>query len=124
MNMLMNFVLALQIITALVMIGLVLIQHGKGADMGASFGSGASGSLFGLHLERSAEGYGHEHPRPAGHGGAGAAAQRLGRGRDSRRPGQRRRRRAGEGCALGTGRAGCSFRRGSDSAEVEGSLLR
>jgi preprotein translocase subunit SecG len=30
-----------------VMIGLVLIQHGKGADMGASFGSGASGSLFG-----------------------------------------------------------------------------
>jgi preprotein translocase subunit SecG len=40
-------VLALQILTALVMIGLVLIQHGKGADMGASFGSGASGSLFG-----------------------------------------------------------------------------
>jgi preprotein translocase subunit SecG len=47
MNMVMNFVLALQILTALVMIGLVLIQHGKGADMGASFGSGASGSLFG-----------------------------------------------------------------------------
>ena len=47
MNMLMNFVLALQILAALVMIGLVLIQHGKGADMGASFGSGASGSLFG-----------------------------------------------------------------------------
>ena len=43
----MNLVLALQIVTALVMIGLVLIQHGKGADMGASFGSGASGSLFG-----------------------------------------------------------------------------
>ena len=42
-----NLVVALQIITALVMIGLVLIQHGKGADMGASFGSGASGSLFG-----------------------------------------------------------------------------
>ena len=42
-----NLVLALQILTALVMIGLVLIQHGKGADMGASFGSGASGSLFG-----------------------------------------------------------------------------
>jgi preprotein translocase subunit SecG len=38
---------ALQLITALVMIGLVLIQHGKGADMGASFGSGSSGSLFG-----------------------------------------------------------------------------
>src|SRR5882724_11256706 len=40
-------VLVLQLLTALVMIGLVLIQHGKGADMGASFGSGASGSLFG-----------------------------------------------------------------------------
>jgi preprotein translocase subunit SecG len=38
---------ALQLLAALVMIGLVLIQHGKGADMGASFGSGASGSLFG-----------------------------------------------------------------------------
>jgi preprotein translocase subunit SecG len=36
-----------QLLSALVMIGLVLIQHGKGADMGASFGSGASGSLFG-----------------------------------------------------------------------------
>ncbi len=43
----MNLVLALQMITAIAMIGLVLVQHGKGADMGASFGSGASGSLFG-----------------------------------------------------------------------------
>jgi preprotein translocase subunit SecG len=42
-----NLVFALQIITALAMIGLVLVQQGKGADMGASFGSGASGSLFG-----------------------------------------------------------------------------
>ncbi|MBL8360641.1 MAG: preprotein translocase subunit SecG [Rubrivivax sp.] len=42
-----TLVLALQLLAALVMIGLVLIQHGKGADMGASFGSGASGSLFG-----------------------------------------------------------------------------
>jgi preprotein translocase subunit SecG len=47
MNIVLNLVLVLQIVTALVMIGLVLIQHGKGADMGASFGSGASGSLFG-----------------------------------------------------------------------------
>src|SRR4051794_26960547 len=47
MNLLMNLVVALQIVSALVMIGLVLVQHGKGADMGASFGSGASGSLFG-----------------------------------------------------------------------------
>jgi preprotein translocase subunit SecG len=42
-----NLLLAVQLISALVMIGLVLVQHGKGADMGASFGSGASGSLFG-----------------------------------------------------------------------------
>jgi preprotein translocase subunit SecG len=42
-----TLILAAQLIAALVMIGLVLIQHGKGADMGASFGSGASGSLFG-----------------------------------------------------------------------------
>lgn len=47
MQLLMNIVVAVQIITALVMIGLVLVQHGKGADMGASFGSGSSGSLFG-----------------------------------------------------------------------------
>ena len=47
MNIVMNLVLGLQILTALTMIGLVLLQHGKGADMGASFGSGASGSLFG-----------------------------------------------------------------------------
>jgi len=42
-----NLVLAVQLITAVAMIGLVLVQHGKGADVGASFGSGASGSLFG-----------------------------------------------------------------------------
>src|SRR5512142_2263992 len=42
-----NIVLVVQLLAALAMIGLVLIQHGKGADMGASFGSGASGSLFG-----------------------------------------------------------------------------
>jgi len=43
----MNLVLVVQLLSALAMIGLVLVQHGKGADMGASFGSGASGSLFG-----------------------------------------------------------------------------
>jgi preprotein translocase subunit SecG len=43
----MTLILAVQLLAALAMIGLVLIQHGKGADMGASFGSGASGSLFG-----------------------------------------------------------------------------
>ncbi|MBR7800194.1 preprotein translocase subunit SecG [Undibacterium fentianense] len=40
-------VMIVQVISALVIVGLVLLQHGKGADMGASFGSGASGSLFG-----------------------------------------------------------------------------
>jgi preprotein translocase subunit SecG len=35
------------LITAVVLIGLVLIQHGKGADMGAAFGTGSAGSLFG-----------------------------------------------------------------------------
>jgi preprotein translocase subunit SecG len=43
----MTLILALQLLSAIAMIALVLIQHGKGADMGASFGSGASGSLFG-----------------------------------------------------------------------------
>ena len=36
-----------QIISALGVIALVLVQQGKGADMGAAFGSGGSGSLFG-----------------------------------------------------------------------------
>lgn len=42
-----TLVMIVQVISALVIVGLVLLQHGKGADMGASFGSGASGSLFG-----------------------------------------------------------------------------
>jgi len=42
MNIVMNLVLALLIVTALVMIGQVLLQKGKSADMGASLGSGAS----------------------------------------------------------------------------------
>src|SRR6187200_1940149 len=41
-------ILAIHVIAAAGLIGLVLLQHGKGADMGASFGSGASGSLFGV----------------------------------------------------------------------------
>jgi len=47
MNVLLTVVLAVQMLTAIGMIGLILIQHGKGADMGAAFGSGTSGSLFG-----------------------------------------------------------------------------
>ena len=42
-----NLLVIVQLLAAIAMIGLVLVQHGKGADMGASFGSGASGSLFG-----------------------------------------------------------------------------
>ena len=37
----------IHIIASLAVIGMVLLQHGKGADMGAAFGSGSSGSLFG-----------------------------------------------------------------------------
>ena len=47
MNFVFNLVLALQLLSALAMIGLILVQHGKGADMGAAFGSGSAGSLFG-----------------------------------------------------------------------------
>jgi preprotein translocase subunit SecG len=42
-----TLVLIVHVCTALAIIGLVLLQHGKGADVGAAFGSGASGSLFG-----------------------------------------------------------------------------
>jgi preprotein translocase subunit SecG len=47
MSALLNIVLAIQMLAAIIMIGLILIQQGKGADMGAAFGSGSSGSLFG-----------------------------------------------------------------------------
>lgn len=47
MNILFNILLIVQIICAIVMIGLILMQQGKGATAGATFGSGASGSLFG-----------------------------------------------------------------------------
>src|SRR5450432_749743 len=42
-----TLLLGLHIVVAAALIGFVLLQHGKGADMGAAFGSGASGSLFG-----------------------------------------------------------------------------
>jgi len=42
-----NIVLAVHLLTALAIIGLIMIQQGKGADMGASFGAGASQTLFG-----------------------------------------------------------------------------
>ncbi len=42
-----QIVWVVHVLTAISVIGLVLMQHGKGADMGAAFGSGASGSLFG-----------------------------------------------------------------------------
>lgn len=42
-----QLILMIHVIVAVVLIGLVLIQHGKGADVGAAFGSGASNTLFG-----------------------------------------------------------------------------
>ncbi len=47
MDIVLSIVLVLQVLAAIGVIVLVLLQHGKGADMGAAFGSGASGSLFG-----------------------------------------------------------------------------
>ena len=47
MNLVESAVMALHVLTALAVCGFVLLQHGKGADMGAAFGSGSSGSLFG-----------------------------------------------------------------------------
>ena len=42
-----TLIIVVQLLSALGVIGLVLLQHGKGADMGAAFGSGSAGSLFG-----------------------------------------------------------------------------
>ena len=47
MTVMLTILLAVQMLSAVAMMGLILIQHGKGADMGAAFGSGGSGSLFG-----------------------------------------------------------------------------
>ena len=47
MEYLFSIALMVHVLSAIGVIGLVLVQHGKGADMGAAFGSGASGSLFG-----------------------------------------------------------------------------
>lgn len=45
--MLYSILVAVDVLLAIGVIGLVLIQHGKGADVGAAFGSGASGTVFG-----------------------------------------------------------------------------
>ncbi|MBI5918364.1 MAG: preprotein translocase subunit SecG [Nitrosomonadales bacterium] len=42
-----SLIWVVHVLTAIILIGLVLVQHGKGADMGAAFGSGSAGSLFG-----------------------------------------------------------------------------
>lgn len=42
-----QLILIIHVLVAIALIGLVLIQHGKGADIGAAFGSGASNTLFG-----------------------------------------------------------------------------
>ena len=47
MHLMSTVAVVLLVISAVAIIVLVLLQHGKGADMGAAFGGGASGSLFG-----------------------------------------------------------------------------
>jgi preprotein translocase subunit SecG len=47
MNTWFNVAIVVHVLIAVSIIGLVLLQHGKGADMGSGFGGGASGSLFG-----------------------------------------------------------------------------
>ena len=47
MQMILSIAVVVQIISAVAVIVLVLLQHGKGVDLGAAFGSGASGSVFG-----------------------------------------------------------------------------
>ena len=47
MNVWVNVAIVVHVLVAIAIIGLVLLQHGKGADMGSGFGGGASGSLFG-----------------------------------------------------------------------------
>jgi preprotein translocase subunit SecG len=47
MSIVLKLVLITQMLSAIAMVGLILVQHGKGADMGAAFGGGGSGSLFG-----------------------------------------------------------------------------
>jgi preprotein translocase subunit SecG len=42
-----NVAIVMHVVVALAIVGLVLLQHGKGADMGSGFGGGASSSLFG-----------------------------------------------------------------------------
>ena len=45
--MLLNVILTIHVMLAIAIVVLVLVQHGKGADMGAAFGTGSAGSLFG-----------------------------------------------------------------------------
>ena len=52
MSILLTILLAVQMLSAVAMMGLILMQHGKGADMGAAFGSGGSGSLFWGYRQR------------------------------------------------------------------------
>ena len=47
METILTFLLVLQVLVSVALIGFILIQHGKGADAGAAFGSGASSTVFG-----------------------------------------------------------------------------
>ncbi len=60
-----TFLLILQVVVAACLIGFILIQHGKGADAGAAFGSGASSTVFGIFgntnsAERKSDGRGRD----------------------------------------------------------------
>jgi preprotein translocase subunit SecG len=52
-HMLRGFILGVHVLLALMIIGLVLLQRGKGAEAGAGFGSGASGTVFGARATAS-----------------------------------------------------------------------
>ena len=151
MNIVMNLVLALQILTALVMIGLVLIQHGKGADMGAVVRQRRVGkplrrdrqrelpvaldggvragvlrrdALPRLQRQRPAQGDDRQRPRPPGGERAGRAGRRRGIGRRGD-PGcrERPRRRARSAADRGAERPGRRIRSSRDSAEIERARL-
>jgi len=107
-----NMLMIVQVLSALGVIVLVLMQHGKGADMGAAFGSGSSGSLFG------ASGSANFLSRTTGalatvflrvHARAGLAGQPAARGPDQRHAGRFAAGRARAAGRRAAGRGRCGF---------------
>ena len=52
MNDILSLLLSFHVIIAVLIIALILLQKGKGADMGSAFGAGASGTIFGIRLRQ------------------------------------------------------------------------